>query len=255
MTTKRQGRRSAQDAEQTRQHILRVATALFCEFGYARVSLRTISEKAGISHSLIRHHFGSKEQIWYGISDNVHQYIDKYCQTILAHLSKDMPVNEMLYQFTVRVLAFTLLHKQPIQLMADVVRQEGGRFDYFIDKSGKVEKLILHLTEDYNQRFPENAIKIWEIKWQMIMFAHSAASLRPFLNETWSQECTTEDECLLKHWQMCNEMMAAKFQIPESSRLQPQRLEDLVLRLGGQEIITGINQNSGQSSALEKTDN
>ncbi|WP_038184840.1 TetR/AcrR family transcriptional regulator [Vibrio rhizosphaerae] len=231
MAIKRQGRRSAQDAEQTRQQILQIATELFCELGYAQVSLRTISEKVGISHSLIRHHFGSKEQIWYNISDNMHRYITHYCQTILMHLPKDMPVNELLYQFIVRMLAFTLINKQPIQLMADVVRQKGKRFDYFIDQSGEVEKLIFHLAEDYNQRFPEHAIKIWEIKWHMIMFAHGAASLEPFLHETWSQECETENECLLKHWQMCNEIMAKKLMIPASSRLQPLRLEELVIQL------------------------
>ncbi|WP_077337507.1 TetR/AcrR family transcriptional regulator [Vibrio ruber] len=231
MTIKRQGRRSAHDAEQTRQQILRIATELFCEFGYTQVSLRTISEKVGISHSLIRHHFGSKEQIWYCISDNMHQYITHYCQTILMHLPKDMPVNELLYQFIVRMLAFTLANKQPIQLMADVVRQKGKRFDYFIDQSGEVEKLIFHLAEDYNQRFPEHAIKIWEIKWQMIMFAHGAASLGPFLNETWSQECESENECLLKHWQMCDEIMAKKLMIPASSRLQPQQLDELIIQL------------------------
>jgi AcrR family transcriptional regulator len=231
MTAKRQGRRSAQDAEQTRQQILHIATTLFCEFGYARVSLRTISERAGISHSLIRHHFGSKEQIWYSVSDILHEYIDKYCQTILENLPKSLPVNEVLYQFTVRLLAFTLLYKQPIQLMADVVRQEGDRFDYFIDKSGKIEKIILQLTDDYNQHFPENQIKIWEIKWQMIMFAHSAASLRPFLKETWSPECHSEDECLLKHWQMYNDIMAKKFLVPESSCLHPTQLQELLVQM------------------------
>ncbi|OXX74198.1 TetR/AcrR family transcriptional regulator, partial [Vibrio sp. V03_P4A6T147] len=66
--TKRQGRRSATDAQKTKRDILVVAADLFCELGYARVSLRTISEKAGVSHSLLRHHFGSKEQIWRSIS-------------------------------------------------------------------------------------------------------------------------------------------------------------------------------------------
>jgi AcrR family transcriptional regulator len=224
---KKQGRRSAQAAKNTRQQILLAATALFCEFGYARVSLRTISEKAGISHSLIRHHFGSKEQIWYSISDILHQYIDQYCHSVLYSLPQDIPVNETLYQFMVRVLAFTLIYKQPIQLMADVVRQEGARLDYFIDRTGDIETIIRQLTNEYNHQFPGSQIKIEEIKWQMIMFAHSAASLLPVLKETWSEAC--DDGYMMKHWQMYNQMMADKFHVVEPSRLQPEQLEDLIL--------------------------
>ncbi len=58
MTDKKQGRRSANDAYKTRLHILKEATDLFCQFGYDRVSLRNISDKAGISHSLIRPRIG-----------------------------------------------------------------------------------------------------------------------------------------------------------------------------------------------------
>lgn len=54
MIEKKQGRRSAQDAQKTRYHIITIAAELFCELGYSRVSLRHISEKAGVSHSLIR---------------------------------------------------------------------------------------------------------------------------------------------------------------------------------------------------------
>ncbi|GAL04420.1 transcriptional regulator TetR family [Photobacterium aphoticum] len=69
MTEKKQGRRSAQAAEETKLHIMTVAADMFCELGYERVSLRNISDRAGVSHSLIRHHFGSKEKIWHSISD------------------------------------------------------------------------------------------------------------------------------------------------------------------------------------------
>ncbi|SHO55439.1 TetR/AcrR family transcriptional regulator [Vibrio quintilis] len=229
MTTKKQGRRSAQAAENTRQQIMQVATDLFCEFGYARVSLRMISEKAQISHSLIRHHFGSKEQIWYSISDTLHECIDQYGLNILNTLPESLAINERIYQFMVRILAFTLVYKQPIQLMADVVRQEGERFDYFVGQTGEVEHSIDQLTAIYNRKYPDNPIKFWEIKWQMIMFAHSAASLQPFLMKTWGNECDSEQDCLMKHWQMYNNLLAGQFHIPLRSRLNPGTLEELIV--------------------------
>lgn len=49
MIEKKQGRRSAQDAQKTRYHIITIAAELFCELGYSRVSL-AISVKRLASH-------------------------------------------------------------------------------------------------------------------------------------------------------------------------------------------------------------
>lgn len=228
MTERKQGRRSAQDAEKTKCEIMRVATELFCELGFERVSLRNISDKAGVSHSLIRHHFGSKEQIWYEISDGLHLYMEKYIRTIIENTPEDAGSNVKLYNFAVRLLALLLEFKQPIQLIADAVRQENALFDYFIDNAGEIEQHVHHLADQYNSQHPESAIKIWEVKWQMIMFAHGAASMTPFMKETWSDETDSLDVCLLNHWQLYNTMMASQFHVPEEHVLKPTKVSDIV---------------------------
>ncbi|KJY83976.1 TetR family transcriptional regulator [Vibrio galatheae] len=228
MTERKQGRRSAQDAEKTKCEIMRVATELFCELGYERVSLRNISEKAGVSHSLIRHHFGSKEQIWYAISDGLHLYMEQYMRTIIEHIPPNYSSNVKLYHFSVRLLAHMLEFKQPIQLIADAVRQEDALFDYFIDSSGDIQSLVEELAEQYNQQYPAAQIKIWEIKWQMIMYAHSAASLGPFMKETWADETDSLETCLLNHWEMYNSLMISRFQVPDEFILHPSKVTELL---------------------------
>lgn len=228
MTERKQGRRSAQDAEKTKCEIMKVATELFCELGYERVSLRNISEKAGVSHSLIRHHFGSKEKIWYAISDSLHCYMETYIHTIVENMPRDITANVKLYLFSVRLLAHLLTFKHPIQLIADAVRQEDTLFDYFIDNSGELEDMVNRIADDYNEAFPQTPVKIWEIKWQMIMFAHGAASLGPFMRETWSDETRDYQQCLLNHWSMFNQMMACRFQVPQAYILSPGKVEDLI---------------------------
>ncbi|KQH88068.1 TetR/AcrR family transcriptional regulator [Vibrio sp. Vb2880] len=231
MTEKRQGRRSAQDAQKTRYHILKVAAAMFCELGYARVSLRSISEKAGVSHSLIRHHFGSKEKIWHSISDGLHLYMQHYIREVLDHIPDSTPANIKLYSFIMRLLAHGLIIKQPMQLIADAVRQEDALFDYFIDTAGELECMIEGVAAQYNQEFPDTPVQIWEFKWQMIMYTHSAASLTPFLKETWSRETDSLDECLLRHWQLFNEIMVHKFNVPDDQVMRPKAVKDLVYSL------------------------
>lgn len=231
MSERKQGRRSAQSAEQTKCEIMRVATELFCELGYERVSLRNISEKVGVSHSLIRHHFGSKEKIWYAISDGLHKYMERYLYTIIDNMAGDVSANIKLYTFSVRLLAHMLTFKQPIQLIADAVRQEDALFDYFIDNAGELEAIVNRIADEYNEDNPETPVNIWEIKWQMIMFAHGAASLGPFMMETWADQTDDYQQCLLKHWQLFNAMMANRFDVPESDILQPEKVADLVYTL------------------------
>jgi len=69
---------------------------------------------------------------------------------------------------------------------------------------------------------------VWEIKWQMIMYAHGAASLTPFLKETWSDETQDVNQCLLKHWQLFNDLMIAKFHIDEAQTLCPNSINELL---------------------------
>lgn len=231
MNEKKQGRRSAQDAEKTKFEILRIASELFCELGYERVSLRHISEKAGVSHSLIRHHFGNKETIWHCISDNLHAFIERYMRVVYQHIAADNPANVKLYIFSTRMLAYMLTFKQPVQLIADAVRQEDALLDYFIDSAGEVESFVNEVAEEYNRDFPHSPIKIWEMKWQMLLYAHGAASLTPFLQETWADEEAELEQCLLKHWMLYEEMLAIRLNVTESNRLTPKSIGELIYDL------------------------
>lgn len=63
------GRRSAATADRTRQRLIDAALALFAERGFEGVSLRDIAVRAGTTHGLLRHHFGSKTGLWEAVVD------------------------------------------------------------------------------------------------------------------------------------------------------------------------------------------
>lgn len=54
-----------------REAILQRAFTAFARHGYEGVSLRQLAHECGISDSLLSHHFGSKQQLWYEASDSV----------------------------------------------------------------------------------------------------------------------------------------------------------------------------------------
>ncbi|SIO28221.1 transcriptional regulator, TetR family [Singulisphaera sp. GP187] len=55
------------DAESTRATVIDAASRLFAERGFAATSMRDISAASGISHPLIHHHFGSKDDLYVAV--------------------------------------------------------------------------------------------------------------------------------------------------------------------------------------------
>jgi len=51
-------------SELTREKIIAAAAKAFAEHGFSGATLRDIGDAAGTHFQLIRHHFGSKEQLW-----------------------------------------------------------------------------------------------------------------------------------------------------------------------------------------------
>lgn len=229
MSERKQGRRSAQDAQSTKNQILLVAGELFCEFGYERVSLRNISERAGVSHSLIRHHFGSKEMIWYAVSDALHEFIIEYVERLSLDLPSTKADNIQLYHFSVRLLALLLIEPKPVQFIADTVRQEGKFVDYFIDRAENQPISIAVLLENFNAENSGSPMLLWELKWLLISSAHAAASLKPLLNTIWLEQTSDPDMILYNHWQLFNKQMTTAFNIPKQEVLQPGSIKDLLL--------------------------
>ncbi|MGH9380696.1 MAG: TetR/AcrR family transcriptional regulator [Thermoanaerobaculia bacterium] len=57
------------NAEATRTAILDAAERLFLERGPAAASMSAVAQAAGVTKSLIHHHFGSKEGLWTAVKD------------------------------------------------------------------------------------------------------------------------------------------------------------------------------------------
>lgn len=51
------------DSEQTKAEILAAARRLFAEHGILGVSVRDVAKEAGVTHGLVHHYFGTKEQL------------------------------------------------------------------------------------------------------------------------------------------------------------------------------------------------
>jgi TetR/AcrR family transcriptional regulator len=68
-TPTRQGRQSDEAAERTKEDIIKAALSEFAERGFEGSSLRDMAGRAGTTHGLLRHHFGSKENVFRAVVD------------------------------------------------------------------------------------------------------------------------------------------------------------------------------------------
>lgn len=63
--------------ERTREIILEEATSLFSVYGYRGTSLRDISERVGISHPGMLHHFSHKDALLVAVLERVYVYFEE----------------------------------------------------------------------------------------------------------------------------------------------------------------------------------
>jgi len=70
------GKQSREVSEKTKETVLKSALEVFAREGFYNAKLREIADLAGTTHSLIRHHFGSKDDLWKAVVDyglNLHE--------------------------------------------------------------------------------------------------------------------------------------------------------------------------------------
>ncbi len=227
MVDKRSGRQSAEAAAQTKRSILCAAADLFSQKGFDKVSVREISDAAGVSHGLIRHHFGSKEQIWHRICDEIHRYIQGLMETLVEEADPALPPNRRLFEMMVRLMASLLVDPRPSRLAASAMGSKEELYDYLYDRTGHTEKVFLAELERTQEAGYLTESNMAEVKWFCCMFSDAPATLRPLLTQTYGSD---NDQALLAHWRLFARLIASLLGIPESEIPNPKDLRELMVK-------------------------
>jgi len=104
------------DAEATRAAILDAAQKLFLEKGFGQVSTSELAEAAGVTKSLIHHHFGSKHELWSEVHERMFAaYCDVQEQMLLQ--AKD-PTAELLRDSLAAYFEFSSKHRDMSRSLA-----------------------------------------------------------------------------------------------------------------------------------------
>lgn len=118
-TVKSPPKRSEQKrARETKCKILNAALKEFSAAGFEGVSTRAIASTAGVNHTLITHHFGTKEDLWKAaaeaIFDTYTEQSEKYLES-LGDLEQPQRVRELLRHYINFSAEFPDFHRFMIQ--------------------------------------------------------------------------------------------------------------------------------------------
>lgn len=84
-----------------------VAGAHFAQHGFEGASLRAIAQEAGLAHGLIRHYFGTKEDLWEAVAADLFGQMQAALAAAISAADSDDPLARMAAQLraTVRTSA------------------------------------------------------------------------------------------------------------------------------------------------------
>jgi TetR/AcrR family transcriptional regulator len=142
----------SRDPEATRLAILEAAERVFVEKGFADAPVSEIAERAGVTKSLIHHHFGSKEGLWAAVKVHLFSEYAELQRRILGELAPD----------------------------AELLRQSVITYFRFLQKNPSFPRLLhwMHLEEVERQPLDSGA-ELFHLGTQRIEEAQAKGALRP----------------------------------------------------------------------------
>ena len=121
-----------QQKRETRGRILDSALRHFSEHGVEAGSLREIAAQAGVTHAVIRLHFGSKEDLWRAAIAEMFQRQEKE----LGHssLSDGAPLTaESLSDFVHRYVRYCARHPEHVRIMIHETLRDRDRVQWVVE--------------------------------------------------------------------------------------------------------------------------
>ena len=179
LKNKKIGKQPAEIAEQTKRDILKAGLHCFATEGFNSTTLRSIAGHANTTHGLLRHHFGSKENLWKAC---VSFGVDQTAQLQLPMLEQITHKNAV---ESIELVARAMINnaaKNPDiwRLLTFEALKNSDRLDYILDLIWPIHKKIEPLfglvqKQGYFLNFNNNNFFLFLVSWArcLLLFLRS----------------------------------------------------------------------------------
>jgi AcrR family transcriptional regulator len=135
------GKQPRKVSEKTKQTVLKAALKIFAQKGFSRTRLRDIADLAGTTHSLIRHHFGSKDDLWKAVVDYGLDLQEKKILKIIKSRGSGDPVE--LFKDFIRSFVSTISKNPELsKIMLHDNSRTSPHLEYLIERQKKLHSIV-----------------------------------------------------------------------------------------------------------------
>jgi TetR/AcrR family transcriptional regulator, acrAB operon repressor len=110
-------RRTKEDAELTRQALLKAAIKVFSQQGYAATRLEDIAEAAKVTRGAVYHHFGGKAELFAEIIEGASQTGDRVIQRAIREGGTFLEIIQRILVYTLQLLVEDGEYKASLALL------------------------------------------------------------------------------------------------------------------------------------------
>ncbi len=140
-------------SQKSRSRILHEARLMFAERGFGAANVRDIAAAAETRHSMIRYHFGSKEQLWREAVRDMFDLLDRAVDP-RDILSDGYTGVEAFKEFLRRYIRHCAANPEHARIMISEAMQGGERLDWIVATFLKPRHQLLEQNFDVNGRLP-----------------------------------------------------------------------------------------------------
>ena len=128
------GRPPGATGDDTRGQILDAALEAFAEAGFEATSVRELTRRLGVSHNLVHHHFGSKQDLWRAaLNHGIGSTADALAE-LLRHSVGSPRSRQVLHQVLESAIALLTKRPEVARIFADESARPGPRLDYLYEQ-------------------------------------------------------------------------------------------------------------------------
>jgi TetR/AcrR family transcriptional regulator len=135
------GKQSREVSEKTKETVLKAALKIFAREGFYNAKLREIADLAGTTHSLIRHHFGSKDDLWKAVVDYGMNLHEKSLLRILRSRKSTDPV-ELFKGFIASYVSTIAKNPELSKILLHDNSRSSPHLDYLIERQKQLHSII-----------------------------------------------------------------------------------------------------------------
>ncbi len=144
------GKQSKEVAQKTKKKIMMAALKVFAREGYPDASMRAIADEAGTTHSLISHHFGSKEQLWKTLVDFGLEKRTLQLKQIIDSGKYQSPVELFKETITSHIMFFAK-HSELAKILLHANGRTGPHFTYILERQKELHSVLAPIFEDVQE--------------------------------------------------------------------------------------------------------